>query len=532
MKVAYIFPPPWDPKHPPYTLALFAGITRANDHEFFGFDLNVDLYNAASQEDKLLWNGECAFRWITESDRIVERYAEYLNKYIADMLRLDAPLYAIYVAGVSKNFSFWLSRTIKSHNPKCRVILGGPQCFPAYDGMKILCEPSVDAICTGEADLIWKLVLDNFANNSNFHIKVPGIAYKMRDGTIMGGGVPELVTDLDAIPFADYSSVDLSKYSGFRLATMASRGCINTCAFCSEKPNFLKYRYRSAENVLEEIKTHLTVLQQEGHIGKNKQSVFGSILGRLIWVAIQSKSIGSGKIYSFLKRIYRSAINRSQTGKHGGAMGVIVCAAVKVKQQQIPYMAFNDSLINGIPRELSKFCDLVIDSGIKFNWGGMGLLRKEMNPELLAKMHKAGCYNISWGLETGSQDVIGLMQKRLYTMDLAKAIISNTYKSGIKQNCSLIVGFPGETEEMFEETIQFVREFSKYFDSMSAQPMMIVRNSTVYDHCEDFDIDKENSDKYLEWETRDGKLDYATRLKRLNKLESLLNNKLIVTEHE
>ena len=58
MKVAYIFPPPWDPKCPPYSMALFNASTKRQRLEFFGYDLNVALYNKAHKEDKFLWEGQ------------------------------------------------------------------------------------------------------------------------------------------------------------------------------------------------------------------------------------------------------------------------------------------------------------------------------------------------------------------------------------------------------------------------------------------------------------------------------------------
>ena len=86
-------------------------------------------------------------------------------------------------------------------------------------------------------------------------------------------------------------------------------------------------------------------------------------------------------------------------------------------------------------------------------------------------------WHLSWGLESGCQEVLTLMHKRFFTMDLAKKIIEETYRVGIWQSAALIVGFPGETDEMFQETVQFVIDHHKYFGTISAQPMMIVHNS-------------------------------------------------------
>jgi radical SAM superfamily enzyme YgiQ (UPF0313 family) len=193
----------------------------------------------------------------------------------------------------------------------------------------------------------------------------------------------------------------------------------------------------------------------------------------------------------------------------------------------MPHINFNDSLINGAPRELEKFCDMIIENGIEFTWGGMALLRKEMTRELLVKMKRAGCRVLSWGLESGCQEVLTLMHKRFFDLELAKQIIKETYRVGIWQSAALIVGFPGETDEMFEETVQFVRDYKKYFGLIGAQPMMILPNSRVCDKFNEFGLDYENAQNVLEWQTIDGSNNNETRLRRLEILNAVLKDKML-----
>lgn len=465
VKVAYIFPPPWDPKYPSYAMALFKSSTRQAGQEFVGFDLNVDLYNYVSNQDKQLWKDQFAVRWVEEGEQIIERYSGFLNSYVKRILNSRANLYAIYVLCYTKTIAFHLAGKIKERDPKAAIIFGGPQCFPAYDGTRILENRFVDAICTGEGDLVWPKMLDWFSMHGNLHIDIPGISYKTSTGAIVDGGVPELVKDLNTVPFADYSGIDLSTYSDVnQVSIMTSRGCINSCAFCSERPNFSKYRRRSAENILNEVLTIVRTLQSSAN------------------------------------------------------------------KQMVPYINFNDSLINGSPRELSKFCELVIECGVKFNWSGMALIRKEMSSELLPKMKEAGCCRLAWGLESGSQRVLTLMHKRFFTMELAKRVIKDTYDAGILQSISMVVGFPGETEDMFEETVQFLREYNTYFAGVGAQPMMIVPNSAVHDHYQDFGVDFVNSREYLRWQTLDASNTYDVRLKRLELIKSVLDGRIMTID--
>jgi len=468
MKVAFIFLPPWDTQYPSYAMALFKASTKETGHDFIDFDLNVDLYKAVQKDDKKLWDAQVAYLWGIDHDKIFHKYSSYLDSYIEKMIENKIDIYAISINVYSKHLAFYIVKRIKERNPEAAILVGGPQCFPSYDGINILDNKCVDAICTGEGDLIWPKVLDHFNKYRNLQIDIPGISYRKSDGSVIDNGVPEVVKDLNSIPFADYSDVDFEKYgSVYQFSIMTSRGCINTCAFCSERPNFYKYRFRTAENIFNEITKHLSALSNNPSISPAKKIV--------------------------------------------------------------PYICLNDSLINGVPKELEKFCNLVIDSGHKFLWGGMALIRKEMTSELLVKMKKAGCYNLAWGLESGCQDVLNLMHKKYFDMKLAKEVIKLVHAAGISQTISLIAGFPGETEEMFLQTKEFVAEYKKYF-TVGVQPMMIAKNSLVYDKPEDFGV--ACVDDWLKWQTIDGTNNYDVRLKRVEILKAVLDGNIRTIDKE
>jgi radical SAM superfamily enzyme YgiQ (UPF0313 family) len=484
MKVAFIFPPPWDPHYPPYSLALFKASTKKAGFEFVGFDLNNELYHQAVEGDGKYWSAQHAHLWHTENSNILKRYSQFLDMYVEKMVEKDVDIYAFSIITYSKYIALYLAQKVKEVKEHAKIIFGGPQCFPAYDGLKVLQNQCVDAICTGEGDIVWPLVLRHFKKNKNLEVKIPGIAYKKGDGIIVDNGPPELVSDLDLIPFADFSSIDFSKYTKkniFNLSVMTSRGCINSCAFCSERPNFYKYRFRNAENIVDEITQHLNHFHTNPSIS-----------------SIEQLNIKDGQ------------------------------SSQENPNSIVPYICFNDSLINGAPKELEKFCDLVIEKKLRFLWGGMALIRKEMTYELLVKMKAAGCYNLAWGMESGSQKVLNLMCKKFITLDIASKVIKLVDKVKIKQSINLIVGFPGETEEMFNETILFLREFKEYFFSVGVQPMMIPLNSAVSDRYREFGV--KNLQDRLKWQTLDGENTYDVRLERIEILKSVLDERILTID--
>jgi len=104
-----------------------------------------------------------------------------------------------------------------------------------------------------------------------------------------------------------------------------------------------------------------------------------------------------------------------------------------------------------------ELLNLFIDNGInkKIIWMAQ-LSTKIVSMELLSLMKKAGCVHIEYGFESGSQRVLDLMNKRVTVEQNAKAA-RLTRKLGIRFQGNFIVGYPGETESDFKDTIAFIK---------------------------------------------------------------------------
>lgn len=77
--------------------------------------------------------------------------------------------------------------------------------------------------------------------------------------------------------------------------------------------------------------------------------------------------------------------------------------------------------------------------------------------DLLQAMQLGGCRGISFGVESGSQQILDNIQKG-NTVEEAETAIKLAKQSGIKVYCSFIIGLPGETRETIEDTAQFIRK--------------------------------------------------------------------------
>jgi radical SAM superfamily enzyme YgiQ (UPF0313 family) len=76
---------------------------------------------------------------------------------------------------------------------------------------------------------------------------------------------------------------------------------------------------------------------------------------------------------------------------------------------------------------------------------------------------------IGYGIESGSQKILDAMNKKA-TVEQAKKAIANTRAAGIYPNTTFIFGYPGETLETIQETVNFKREMGLECGSFFATP--------------------------------------------------------------
>jgi len=82
--------------------------------------------------------------------------------------------------------------------------------------------------------------------------------------------------------------------------------------------------------------------------------------------------------------------------------------------------------------------------------------------ELLKLMKKSGCWLISYGIESASQDILNKSNKN-YKLYQAKNAIKLTNKAGILSLGHFILGLPGETKESLQKTIKLSRKINLDF---------------------------------------------------------------------
>jgi len=100
-------------------------------------------------------------------------------------------------------------------------------------------------------------------------------------------------------------------------------------------------------------------------------------------------------------------------------------------------------------------CDEILRRKLDIVWTAITRVN-HVDPELLKKMREAGCWQISYGLESGSQRMLNIMKKGA-TIGQGKKAVIWTKEAGMDARAYFVFGIPGETLESLQETIDFAK---------------------------------------------------------------------------
>jgi radical SAM superfamily enzyme YgiQ (UPF0313 family) len=163
--------------------------------------------------------------------------------------------------------------------------------------------------------------------------------------------------------------------------------------------------------------------------------------------------------------------------------------------------AFNDLLCNGNIKQLERMCDLIVERGLPVRWDSYAIVRKEMTPALLGKLRAAGCHNLCYGTESGSDRVLQLMGK-FSTSAIAHQNVKDTHEAGIRTAVNVVVGYPGEKEEDFQQTLKFLEELAPWIDEVTnVSSLVVMPGSYIGSNLDEFGIRYiDNADSWVDSE--------------------------------
>lgn len=240
--------------------------------------------------------------------RILEASAYSWTKLRNGLKELNPRVVGVTCWSIERAQAFKTVTLAKQVLPNSLILLGGPH-PSTYPFTELLFERCpVDIVVRFEGEETVPEILNAYQSGASFD-SINAIWYK-HNGEIRRNPPRTLLKDLNKLPMPRYEGIRLDEYNGLpeirhlKTASMVtSRGCPYTCNFCSAPVMGQgKVRFRSAENILEEIET-LRVRYGVGAIYfaddlfTTKKKLVMEICAKLIdskmilpWVAVTSAS--------------------------------------------------------------------------------------------------------------------------------------------------------------------------------------------------------------------------------------------------
>jgi radical SAM superfamily enzyme YgiQ (UPF0313 family) len=114
-------------------------------------------------------------------------------------------------------------------------------------------------------------------------------------------------------------------------------------------------------------------------------------------------------------------------------------------EYDIREVCFYDDTFTVNRKRLTDFCEHLIKNKIKLSWSCLGRV-DFADLELLKLMKKAGCWLISYGIESAAQEILDIYRKKT-TVEQIEDAVRATKKAGISARGFFIIGGPLETDD-------------------------------------------------------------------------------------
>jgi radical SAM superfamily enzyme YgiQ (UPF0313 family) len=212
--------------------------------------------------------------------------------------------------------------------------------------------------------------------------------------------------------------------------------------------------------------------------------------------------------------------DRPYWGSYRFRSGHSMLDEVKYQLERHPdcyFFEFYDCLVNGNVKELETFADLIIADGIKIQWSGQAIIRKEMTFKLLTKLKLSGCICLAYGLESTSPAVLENIGKTSSKgVDIDK-LVKDHKRAGLGCVFNFMFGLPGETDSDAEKNIDFLERNAGDIGAVNPAPgfCLISPGTLAYEDPSKYGIDLSNGGYY--WQSTDGSNTFVKRLERFER---------------
>ena len=135
---------------------------------------------------------------------------------------------------------------------------------------------------------------------------------------------------------------------------------------------------------------------------------------------------------------------------------IIEMICILNKKYKINNIMFEDDNFMISKERLQSLVNLINKMQLKIRWTALARV-DSIDRELLEIAKSGGCWQVSYGIESGCQRILDFYHKEI-TINKIKDVIELTKKVGLKSKCFFIWGNPTENNNSIRETVNFIKK--------------------------------------------------------------------------
>ncbi|MGH7789154.1 MAG: B12-binding domain-containing radical SAM protein [Candidatus Binatia bacterium] len=150
--------------------------------------------------------------------------------------------------------------------------------------------------------------------------------------------------------------------------------------------------------------------------------------------------------------------DRSTSGRKGRMHSVetVVAQCRHLVERGVRHIMFLDDLFTVRKARVVELCRAFLDQGFDFTWS-CNSHPNLLDADTLRLMHRAGCWQIAYGIESGSQRILDVVKHEVRLPRLRETL-RLTRAAGIRTKGYVMLGHPTEGADSLAETSAFLRE--------------------------------------------------------------------------
>lgn len=155
------------------------------------------------------------------------------------------------------------------------------------------------------------------------------------------------------------------------------------------------------------------------------------------------------------------------------------------------YFLFADEMIH--PHRFNNIANSIKKEGLNIRFYSEAKPTRNFTKELLQKMFDAGARALLWGVESGTQRILDLLEKGTNVPDI-EYVLKTSHQAGIWNMVFMIIQSPTQTKEEIEKDIIFLQQNAPYISTVTGSSFKLEVGSRMYEHPEQFGIQVEEHD--------------------------------------